>query len=261
MTNDQLIKFKLLTTTLLLMFVAGSDAQSDPSDTPENANETNIICYAAKSKWVCAPADEKERAQEKAMKLALGESEQNRFTNENSQAVEIQTIESNNIGQQVETYEDPLQSSIKDFIPREDAIAPSKSAELNEPAAQSAVPDSSEQPTNAQDTSTVTTTIVPSVTPSADFSQWQSQFADYWTFQVIGTSNRHHLAEFIAQHGLAQTDHSIVKTQVNGADWWVVLSGIYLSRDQALSQRDTLPTALSTNAWVRQIKSIVGQAD
>ncbi len=274
MINDHLIKLKLLTFTLMFsaLFLAESKAQSDPTDTPTSVKETNIICYAAKNKWVCAPADEKEKAQEKAMKLALGKSETSSLTNPSSQPVEIKTIAPNNISQQVQVLEDPIQTAINDFTPRQDAPPPTEQAEPIKSAEQTAetIVNTAEPKANsnsatqqrlapAKVTTQSTSTSVKNA--SGDFTQWQAQHAEQWTFQVIGTSNRHHLDGFMLKHGLEQTNHSIVKTQANGADWWVVLSGLYSSRNDALSQRDTLPAELSGNAWVRQIKTIVGQAD
>ncbi len=265
MIIDQVNKLKLTSAAILSMVVVGAIAQSDPTDTPESVKETNIICYAAQKKWVCAPADEKEKAQQKAMKLALSEKDSSPYDNVSSQPVEIQTIEPNNIGQQVQeqAVEDPIQAAIKDFIPREDAVQPSSEQTDEATSTQSAKPAQNIASASASPTknSAEISQIETKTSPDNNFNQWQASYPEKWTFQVIGTSNRHHLNDFIAQHDLAQNPFSIVRTQANGADWWVVLSGLFDSREQALAQRNQLPTQLSGNAWVRQIKTIVGQAD
>jgi len=258
MINDSVFKLKLLTALLFMwLFIAESRAQSNPIDAPESVNETNIICYAAKSKWVCAPADDKQKAQEKAMKLALDSNDNSTL----SQSVEIQTIAPNNISEQVQEVETPLQSSIKDFVSRDDAVnvADNKQDTADSNQNNPVITKPNEVHNHQPLVDSIETNQ--SAGDRADFSQWQSMYPSYWTFQVIGTSNRHHLDDFVLKHGLDQTSHHIVKTQANGADWWIVLSGLYNSREVALGQRDQLPVELSANAWVRQIKSIVGQAD
>ncbi len=276
-----------LTLVIMAMFYCpfGVAQNGEDVDDPKPSAETEIICYAAKSKWVCAPADEKEKAHEKAMKLAQQPDEKHPGFNQSD--VEIQTMDvSNNFNEQVQETPsgaviDPnsLEAAIKDFVPRDDVNqadanqesepvaqtteavvqTPVEAAELvkpveNEPTTESATPTastvSSQQPIS---------TAVRSV--ANDFGDWQRNHADQWAFQVVGTSNRHHLDQFIIDQGIDQGPFAVVRTQVNGADWWVVLAGLYDSREQALSQRSVLPAQLAAKAWVRQIKSITGQAD
>lgn len=263
MINDYLIQLKLLAGTLLFMFIVEPKAQPDPGDTPESVKETNIICYAALSKWVCASADEKEKAQEKAMRLASEQNEKN--TNTSQAQVEIQTLEANNISQHVQEVETPIQSAIKDFIPRTDN-SNKDTEDLEDSNQLSEAKQSSEPVIHPKDEANISL-LQHSVDPirsaagEGDFNHWKSQYTEQWTFQVIGTSNRHHLDGFVLKHGLDHTNYSIVKTQANGADWWVVLSGLYSSREDALSHRDNLPSQLAAKAWVRQIKAIDGLAD
>ncbi|MGJ8662159.1 MAG: SPOR domain-containing protein [Marinicella sp.] len=269
--------FMLFPLTLLSWQGISADA------TEEATADTEIICFAAQKKWVCAPADQQQKAHEKAIKLAQEKPVDSQVSQ--TDQVEIKVLDMNqNIGAQVQeepaqisSGERELQQAIQDFIPRDDvqneAVVQTETTQNDEQAADNTtVQEAAEN--EPSDTVTVAQTPLPPTqnneqattrpTPieaKTDFNYWQTHFAENWSFQVIGTSNRHHLDQFLADHGLLNTTYSVVKTQANGADWWVVLAGIYDSRDHALSQRDQLPSQLASNAWVRQIKTIVGQAD
>ena len=273
---------------VLLMTSPWAEAQNgEDVDDEKPPAETEIICYAAKNKWVCAPADEKEKAHEKAMRLAEQSSVKSSDLTQSD--VDIRPLDSsNNLNQQVQ--ESPAQpvrdlnslaASIRDFTPREDVVQTEQAlpqpaepaAVVNSPIEQSSVKGVvTETDTNALPDPAVDETIAeqqeqpqqpaefrPST--SNNFSEWQRNHPNQWSFQVVGTSNRHHLNQFIIDQGLDKGPYAVVKTQVNGADWWVVLSGLYDSREQALSQRSNLPSELAGNAWVRQISTIIGQAD
>jgi len=260
--------------------------------------ETEIICFAAKKQWVCAPADEQDKAHQKAMQLAQQPDQPETF---NDGQVAIQTMDvSNDFSQQVQETPvlDPnsIEAQIQDFIPRQEADGQAENAVVDETAASPSTVKVNTTPTSVaaepspvepEPTVTLAQTNPPQIehrdallqdpvapvsapvdrttTQSGavpnDFQVWQRQHAEQWAFQVVGTSNRHHIDDFVRTSGISHMPHAVVRTQVNGADWWVVLVGLFDSREQALSQRQTLPAALSGNAWVRQIKSIVGQAD
>ncbi len=263
-----------LSVFLILLFVSGLSL-AQPEVDSEPTSDTEIICYAAQQQWVCAPADQKQQAHEKAMQLV----EQKQSTEEiNSSKVRIKTMDvSNDFNQQVQ--ESPASNSnqrsrfgpqVKDFIPRVDSNN-LKNLETGSNINQAPVKVQDPVEKNSSETVVDTQTTIDKSAPtlestssqgsSNDFEYWQKNYSEKWSFQVIGTSNRHHLNEFIAQHDLFASQYSIVKTQVNSADWWVVLVGLYDSRELALSQRNQLPFALSEQAWVRQIKTITGEAD
>ena len=233
--------------------------------------ENNIVCYAAKNKWVCAPADDQAQAREKARKLALGQSlEEDEEIDPNAVAPVTNTTASQRpISRQPDANE-ALLSQISDFIPRSDALnnKPDQATESQQPE-----PTPAEQPVTVAEqvqTEPVVTTrpmqavVAEPANPTEDgstvFSSWQRDYPNHWSYQVIGTSNRHKLDEFINRHQLSQWPFSIVKTQVNGADWWVVLVGLYDSRDSAIANRDQLPAVLAGGAWVRQINTIIGES-
>jgi len=276
------IKAAIVLLSLLIVgwFISGVSLAQIEIDSKPTA-ENKIICYAAQKKWVCAPVDQKQKAHAKAMKLV----EQKQSTdidtdNIDSSQVEIKTMDVNNdFSQQVQELPANNQSpqavidpQIKDFIPRDDvndlkqseaekstkqttytaAIGVTVEAGSSEPVAPAQTTieagDSGKQPVNYS-------------SQSNQFGYWQNNYSEKWSFQVIGTSNRHQLDQFLNSHDLFQSNYTIVKTQSNSADWWIVLVGLYDSRDQALSQRKQLPSALANQAWVRQVKTIIGEAD
>ncbi|MFC3192774.1 SPOR domain-containing protein [Marinicella sediminis] len=243
-------------------------AQEQPAD-PDIEN--NIVCYAAKSKWVCAPADDQAQAREKARKLAVGESLDD--PDEIDPDVAIQTIDYNDTRPQNQQPAAGTQVySVNDFVPRADALqalsdeettaadsVTSEAAEVTDKQAESRL-ETSQSVVEQNPVRDVISQPLTSSGPSR-FAEWQQRYPRQWSFQVIGTSNRHKLGEFISRHQLGSLPYSVVKTQVNGADWWVVLVGLFDSRDSALAQRHQLPAVLAPQAWVRQIASIDGESE
>lgn len=286
----------LLKTPVLLSLTLLSGQGFSAEDTEEATAETEIICFAAQKKWVCAPAGQKQQAHDKALQMVKDQPLElmdppDSQDNQASQ-VEIKMLDmKQNISEQVKEEpidgsmdEASLQAAIKDFVPREntqieevqatdqDNVNPiAENQQTNDqgpvqppvtsPANEAIVDKTLPNQAKAADSDVVNTTVSRQSAANNSFSYWQKNHAQNWSFQVVGTSNRHHLDQFIQDQGLTNTDFTVVKTQVNGADWWVVLSGLYDSREQALSQRHQLPSQLAANAWVRQIHTIVGEDD
>ena len=242
-------------------------------DKKNPSKENNIICFAAKKQWVCAPADEQHKAQEKAQKLAL-EPDQPELIDD---GVEIQTLQPVNIGLQARQSNPnaTMPYNIQDFTAREEVSSEKQPIpELSEGVVESiastepqstenmSVPVVEHTEVNAiSDTGQPTTDVQSFHTAPNDFSYWQTHFATQWTFQVVGTSNRHKLEDFVSNNHLQQHNHVFVRTQREGADWWIVLVGFYSSRDEAISQQYTLPATLANGAWVRQVRTIDGYPD
>ncbi len=221
-------------------------------ETPNS--DTEIICYAAQKQWVCAPADEKHKAHAKAMRL---QQEAPVDGNQTDSQVAISTLDSNNEFIQQVQEQTPVQDSINEFTARrESPQATEKQGTLTVDV--ELMPATGEQAADQIDGAVAkpVTEIQQVSHDDSEFSDWLSKHPDQWTFQVVGSSNQHQLAGFIEQHQLQLGQYAIAKTQVNGADWWVVLVGRYDSRDQAINQRNQLPDALASQAWVRQIKTI-----
>jgi septal ring-binding cell division protein DamX len=260
--------------SLMCLFGSNGYSVAQTENDSEATAENEIICYAAKNKWVCAPADQKQQAHDKAMKLV----EQNKSSGidqdniDNSQ-VEIKTMDVNNdFSQQVQqspaetvSQQALIDQQIKDFIPRQDVNDKKAAAANNQQRpADEVVETVTEEEVEVELPTTIEAVDAaqqPLNNNTNGFDYWQKNHAEKWSFQVIGTSNRHQLDEFLSRYDLLESDHTIVKTQANSADWWVVLVGLYDSREQALSLRNQLPPELASQAWVRQVKTIVGEAD
>jgi len=221
-------------------------AKVDSEDSGPTA-ENNIICYAAKSKWVCAPANQKEKAQQKVKTLILEEqtSADVEPTEGFRDGVEIKTIKYDDIAGQVKevSIDDTTDKSAIGIVAKEQSVIKNDVVNTITSAVETTKP--------TPDT----------VNLNNDFTDWQNNHPNQWSFQVVGTSNRHKLDAFFSENGLQANACVVVKTQVNNADWWVVLCGLYANRDEAINSRHLLPEKISTNAWVRQIKTIDGVAD
>ncbi|MCX7552293.1 SPOR domain-containing protein [Marinicella sp. S1101] len=251
-----------------LMLTSMAWAQEEEETPPP---ENKIVCIAAKKQWVCAPADEQEKAQEKAMQLVNKQPPD--VTENDDTAVVTQPAAFNNnptpgAAQPVTPVVDNqvnINEQIKDFIPRAEANEPNSDVTVETATVSETVVEQQPEPTIAaveQQTKPIASPAATAVAGNKNnFNDWQLNHAEQWSFQVIGTSNRHQLDAFISDNGLQNSPHVIVKTSANGADWWVVLAGLYDSRDAALAQRQSLPSQLASQAWVRQIKSIDGKAD
>lgn len=265
MTTKPIITTLLL--SLILLFAIGLVRAQDSEEVRPPA-ENNIICFAAKKQWVCASADEQHKAQEKAKKLAL-EPDKSELIDD---GVEIQTLQPVNIGQKARdsSPNEVVPYAVQDFTPRDDALQENNEVEqqvdsqtsenVTQNTVEVEVPSEPERVDTPTQEKVINDVPVFNTAPN-DFTYWQTHFSEQWTFQVVGTSNRHHLADFINRNGLQNLNHTIVRTQRDGADWWIVLVGLYSSRDEAKSEQYSLPSSIANAAWVRQIKTIEGQAD
>ncbi len=290
-------KLTLSNQLLIILFGMCGAVMATAQDQEDPPAATEIICFAAQQKWVCAPADQKQQAHDKALRLAreqpVGANDQDSEYGSRDSA-EVQTMPvspdfESVVDEQPVNSNQPmtLADAVKDFMPREDAgtdtevVTTESTDETGEPVNEiardtsndaSAVVNTtaddemttvteSQSAQQAQPSSNTTPEVPVFQTAPNDFDHWQLSYAEQWTFQVVGTSNRHQLDTFVTQHGLQDRNYTIAKTQANGADWWIVLTGLYGSREEALSQRNQLPAALADDAWVRQIKTIAGQAD
>jgi len=114
---------------------------------------------------------------------------------------------------------------------------------------------------------TTVTTNNPDTVESADLlnkststvkeAEWLlSQNPKSFTLQILGTHNPLTVKTFITKYSL--NDVALFKTKHRGKDWYVLVFGIYESRDQALSALKQLPISLqkNTSPWVRSLSSI-----
>jgi len=80
-----------------------------------------------------------------------------------------------------------------------------------------------------------------------------------YTLQLLGSRNAESIAGHIQRHHLDIRQSAVYKGMHKGTEWYVLLFGIYPSRQAAIDARTTLPEAVrSENPWPRSLKSVHG---
>ncbi len=83
-----------------------------------------------------------------------------------------------------------------------------------------------------------------------------AQNGSHYTLQLLGTHNESAIPSFIRTHQLVGRV-SYFRTYHKGDDWYVLLYGIYPSREAALAAVETLPKAVrDQNPWARTLASV-----
>ena len=185
----------------------------------ENENETNIVCYAAKNKWVCAPEDQQEIASEKAEKLiGLHDSEVG------SSEVVIRSIDIprfntiNNI--------EPT-DNLKDETNRGSKSDVSRSQKYTETDAKVQLNDTSAN----------------------------NPYVKLWSHQLIGVSTHQNAINYVYKKRLNKDDVLILKTSRANMDWWIVLFGLYKDRQTGIDNAVNLPSNIDP-PWLRPLKNL-----
>lgn len=79
--------------------------------------------------------------------------------------------------------------------------------------------------------------------------------AAQFTLQVLGSSSRSNVEEFVARH--AASSLAWYETRNNGNPWFVIIQGAYASREAALSAVASLPAELrNLQPWVRSVSDV-----
>ncbi|MDY6991716.1 MAG: AAA family ATPase [Pseudomonadota bacterium] len=89
-------------------------------------------------------------------------------------------------------------------------------------------------------------------------SEWlQHQDPESYTLQVLGAHDEFTLKQFLNQHD-ELTEMALFKTRYHQKDWYVLVYGIYPTREAALAARAHLPATLlrATQPWARTLASI-----
>lgn len=81
--------------------------------------------------------------------------------------------------------------------------------------------------------------------------------ADYYTLQLAAAVTPLHLQKFITQN--PEIDADIVSVNRDGETWYLLISGIYTSMEQAQAAEQALYPYLQEPAWVRQVGPIQKQ--
>jgi DamX protein len=78
-----------------------------------------------------------------------------------------------------------------------------------------------------------------------------------YSLQLLGSRNAESITRYIQQQQLDIQQSAIYKGMYKGAEWYVLLYGIYPSLQAATEARDTLPAAVrSDKPWPRTLKTV-----
>lgn len=185
-------------------------------DKPE---ETNIICFAAKTQWICAPEDQQEIASEKANKLI----DDTGLEQESSQVV-IKSINfpkfepDTSTNNAIVMTKDVETKVITDTNPRE----------------------SFDDSLNNEDSSS---------------SSISNPYAELWSHQLIGVSTSQSAINYVKKHNLNKNDILIIRSVRKDMDWWVVLYGLYKNKQIGIDNEINLPENIN-NHWLRPLKNL-----
>lgn len=188
--------------------------------TKEKPKETNIVCFAAKNKWVCAPEDQQKIANEKAKKLLV----KNNSELETSEVV-IRPI---NLPKFNTSSEPAEQTTLTPDVNTDNTII------------------SKEEPNNNRDSSISTIT---------KHKKNTNPYAELWSHQLIGVSTPQNAINYVRKHKLNKDDILIIQTVRNSMDWWIILFGLYKDKQTGLDNESNLPKNIDT-PWLRPLKNL-----
>lgn len=81
-----------------------------------------------------------------------------------------------------------------------------------------------------------------------------SQPPGYFTVQLVASSSMKNLNAFVQRHNLS--DRWVAETIVDGKNWFVLLSGVYATRDEAAAALADARATLDTSPWIRTVGSV-----
>lgn len=183
--------------------------------------DTEIICFAAQKKWVCAPADQQDLANEKAQKL-LGEKK----SEAGDSNVIIKSINIPKFDSYDNSYNKifkPVETEKKQYIAKE-TIAVKQKPSL---------------PNNSIKT----------------IKENDNPYAKLWSHQLIGLSTPNSAIKFVQQNNLNKEEVLIIKSTRANMDWWIVLFGLYTNKQVGLDNEVNLPNNIK-DAWLRPLKNL-----
>ncbi|HED18995.1 MAG TPA: hypothetical protein ENI74_05775 [Gammaproteobacteria bacterium] len=78
-----------------------------------------------------------------------------------------------------------------------------------------------------------------------------------FSLQLLGSRNAGSITDYIQQYSLDIAKSAVYKGLYRGAEWYVLMYGIYPSRQAALDARTLLPAAVRNDKpWPRTLKSV-----
>jgi Uncharacterized protein conserved in bacteria len=242
-----------------LLLIAGiCQAQDLPQqDNEQNADEkrTQVVCYAADDRWICAPKGSEKPTEAIEQAKAQTDAEPNTTPDVTESVSEPPPVNPLDPPEGVESLTDTAPAQ-----PVTNPTAETPEDALTEQSPQATVPPQQEKPTVIDEPEANEQQVAEQHNEPTDYAgdNWFERYPDHWTIQIIGVANRQNLEAFIQQKQLTDDNHRIVETRANGAPWWVVIYGHYPDRATADEARSRLPERLATGAWLRPLSSLKG---
>ncbi|WP_395377265.1 SPOR domain-containing protein [Marinicella sp. W31] len=235
-----------------------AQSQSRTSEETGPTAETEIVCYAAAGKWICASKSEQAAARQQATTV---NQQQKQAEEAEADAVQITTVPPIPSFENVDDNE-PSKAAVTESSDTATAQVTQEREPAAQPTAQKEQLIEESQPTvTSQTTQNTTNRQTPPSTVNQDstedtLEQWLQDYPNDWTVQVIGLSNVQNLDQFFNQYGLNRNDYMIVETVVEAGPWWIVILEHFPNRDAAVAAKSRLPSQLADKAWVRPINGI-----
>ena len=201
---------KKLSTISLLFIVVFAVIAKEPD------KDTNIICYAAKNKWICAPENQQETANKQATKFIKDNSSEL----ETSEVV-IKTISMPTFNSSAINNDKPLNKARP-----ESPVAKTKPEAVHNPPVEMKKVAVNDNP-----------------------------YANLWSHQLIGLSTPQSAVNFVKQNNLNKDDVLIVKSIRANMDWWIVLYGLYKDKKTGIDNEENLPLNID-KPWLRPLRNL-----
>ena len=200
---------KLSTISLLFIVIFTVTAKDKDED-------TNIICYAAKNKWICAPENQQGTASKQATKFIKENSSELKTSEVVIKTISIPTFNTSTISDK------PLGKTKSEIKP----TVNDRSKVVRKPTIK-------------------TKTIAKNDNP----------YARLWSHQLIGLSTPQSAINFVKQKNLNKDDVLIVKSVRANMDWWIVLFGLYKDKKTGIDNEENLPINID-KPWLRPLKNL-----
>lgn len=211
---------------IIILYIFGSIAIAQENADQEQVSETNIVCFAANKKWICAPEDQQEIASDKALKSLDSNSSELESSEVVIKPINIPKFNSNNTFDSASAYQvevdKPLSSSVNE-VPIKESKGP-------------VVKDRAE-------------------IKFKDISA-SNPYAKLWSHQLIGVSSHQSAIRFVKQKQLSKEDVLILKSVRGDQEWWVVLYGLYQDKQTGIDNVKSLPENID-NPWLRPLKGLI----
>jgi len=183
--------------------------------------ETNIVCFAAKKQWICAPEGEQELANQKASKLLETTSDIDMSD------VVIKPIIMPKFDTPASPLKDPLESNHQASMTTSDTPIENGVKETHIEKSASLIQEK----------------------PIAE-----NPYANLWSHQLIGVSTPQSAVKYVRKNNLNKDDILIIKSERKGMDWWIILFGLYKDKQTGLENETNLPA--NSKPWLRPLKNL-----